>query len=149
MGELRIPRVGVAVIVTRYDSDFIQENNRYLLGKRGPDSKRGRGQWSIPGGAMEFGESVACTAERELKEETGLELNVVAPTWPRRYTEAVFEDEHWITLYVLSTAQSDDEPKIMEPGKCDKWVWLTLKEIKVLPLFPPLQKYLEKYGRLL
>jgi ADP-ribose pyrophosphatase YjhB (NUDIX family) len=32
------------------------------------------GQWSLPGGLMDWGETVEMTAVRELKEETGLDL---------------------------------------------------------------------------
>ncbi|HEY2662425.1 MAG TPA: NUDIX hydrolase [Caulobacteraceae bacterium] len=35
------------------------------------------GQWSIPGGRMEFGESVHAAALRELKEETGIEAKIL------------------------------------------------------------------------
>ncbi len=35
------------------------------------------GNWSIPGGAMEPGESIADTAVRELREETGIEVRPV------------------------------------------------------------------------
>ena len=34
------------------------------------------GQWSIPGGAQELGETVRETAIREVKEETGLDIEV-------------------------------------------------------------------------
>lgn len=33
--------------------------------------------WSIPGGAMEIGESISQTAVREVREETGLEVEVI------------------------------------------------------------------------
>ena len=34
------------------------------------------GQWSIPGGAQELGETVRETAVREVREETGLDIAV-------------------------------------------------------------------------
>ncbi|MEM1644410.1 MAG: NUDIX hydrolase [Ignisphaera sp.] len=46
-------------------------NGRILLIKRG--SEPGRGLWSIPGGAIEVGESVFNAARRELREETGID----------------------------------------------------------------------------
>jgi ADP-ribose pyrophosphatase YjhB (NUDIX family) len=58
------PIVGVGVVVWRGD--------RVLLIRRGKPPRAG--QWSLPGGAQELGETVAETARREVLEETGLDL---------------------------------------------------------------------------
>jgi 8-oxo-dGTP diphosphatase len=50
------------------------KDDRILLVQRGtPPSK---GQWSVPGGAIELGESFEDTAKRELDEECGVEIEV-------------------------------------------------------------------------
>ena len=50
------------------------ENGRTLLIKRGSEPLLG--QWSIPGGTLELGESLQEGVAREMLEETGLELSV-------------------------------------------------------------------------
>ena len=47
---------------------------RLLMIKRG--TSPGKGQWSIPGGRIEIGESPADAAAREVEEETGLRVSV-------------------------------------------------------------------------
>jgi ADP-ribose pyrophosphatase YjhB (NUDIX family) len=49
---------------------------RLLLIRRAHDP--GRGLWSLPGGRVEAGESVAEAAEREVREETGLDVRAGA-----------------------------------------------------------------------
>ena len=58
------PIVGVGGVVIH--------RNRVLLIRRGGEPMKG--QWSIPGGMLELGEELAEGARRELKEETGLEV---------------------------------------------------------------------------
>ena len=63
---LDYPFVGVGIVVWKED--------RFLLIRRGKAPRKG--EWSIPGGRQEIGETVRETAVREVKEETGLEVAV-------------------------------------------------------------------------
>jgi ADP-ribose pyrophosphatase YjhB (NUDIX family) len=60
------PVVGVGVVVWH--------GERVLMVRRGRPPRVG--QWSLPGGAQELGETVAAAACREVLEETGLEIEV-------------------------------------------------------------------------
>ena len=53
----------------------IIENGRALLIRRGSEPLKG--QWSIPGGTLELGESLHEGVVRELREETGLDVRVL------------------------------------------------------------------------
>ena len=61
------PLVGVGGVVIAGD--------RALLVRRGTEPLRG--EWSIPGGLLEAGETLAAGVVRELQEETGLTVRVV------------------------------------------------------------------------
>lgn len=63
----RRPRVGVGVVVVRDGS--------VLIVRRGKPP--GVGEWSLPGGSQELGETLFEAAAREVQEETGV---TVAPT---------------------------------------------------------------------
>ena len=61
------PIVGVGGVII--------ENGSALLIRRGSEPLRG--EWSIPGGTLELGESLQQGVARELLEETGLEVRVL------------------------------------------------------------------------
>ena len=58
------PIVGVGAILV--------QDGKILLEKR--KNPPGKGQWSVPGGLVELGESIEQAVLREVKEETGLEV---------------------------------------------------------------------------
>jgi 8-oxo-dGTP diphosphatase len=60
------PVVGVGAVILKKKS--------MLLEKRKNDP--GRGKWSIPGGVVELGETLHQAVKREVKEETGLTVEV-------------------------------------------------------------------------
>jgi 8-oxo-dGTP diphosphatase len=74
------PVVGVGGVVI--------ENGRALLIRRGSEPLRG--QWSIPGGTLELGESLEQGVVRELKEETGLTVRIVEMI---EVFDRIYEDE--------------------------------------------------------
>src|SRR5271157_6089426 len=61
------PVVGVGGVVI--------ENGRALLVRRGSEPLKG--QWSIPGGTLELGETLVQGVVREVLEETGFEVRVL------------------------------------------------------------------------
>jgi ADP-ribose pyrophosphatase YjhB (NUDIX family) len=58
------PLVGVGAVVVR--------QGRVLLVRRGHEPLKG--QWSLPGGLLEVGESLTAGVKREVREETGLNV---------------------------------------------------------------------------
>ena len=83
------PIVGVGGVVI--------EDERVLLIRRGTEPLKG--QWSIPGGTLELGETLVEGAARELKEETGLEVSVLEMIELfERINFGRGADETWTTL---------------------------------------------------
>lgn len=74
------PVVGVGAVIVR--------DGKALIVKRGHEPRKG--EWSLPGGMLDLGESLEHAVRREVKEETGLDIEVgpIVETFDRVHREA-------------------------------------------------------------
>jgi ADP-ribose pyrophosphatase YjhB (NUDIX family) len=68
--HFRNPATGVAVLVL--------DGERVLLGRRDGTTRNRPGLWALPGGFVEFDEDFLSAARREVREETGLDIEIRA-----------------------------------------------------------------------
>ena len=94
------PRVGVGAVVSH--------GRRVLLVRRaGPPAA---GQWSVPGGLVELGETTEDAARREVREECGCDVRLVGLAG---ILERVIRDEagrvryHWVLVDYAAVADGD------------------------------------------
>lgn len=71
--KLEPPYGGRATSLRFSATAFIRDSSGRVLLQRRSDN----GYWNLPGGGLELGESVAQACVREVREETGLEVEVV------------------------------------------------------------------------
>jgi 8-oxo-dGTP diphosphatase len=127
------PFIGVAAFVCR-DGKFLMQQRK---------GAHGEGTWSTPGGHLEFGETFQECAAREVKEETGMEIqNVRIGT----VTNDIFKDDnkHYVTIWLVSDWKSG-EPSITEPDKCIDQRWINFESLPD-PLFLPWKQLLGSEG---
>lgn len=126
----KIAKVGIGV--------FIFKDKKFLMGKR--LGSHGEGCWSVPGGHLEFGESFAQTAEREVLEETGLRIkNIRFGAVTNDYFEK--EGKHYVTIWMLSDYESG-EATILELDKYVDQDWFDFDTLPS-PLFLPWEQLLK------
>jgi 8-oxo-dGTP diphosphatase len=116
---------------------YIVENGKILLFLR--KSKHANGTWCPPGGHIEYGESFLQSAQRETKEEAGIEIKDIEILG---VTSDVYEAEnkHYITVHTKPTSFSG-QPALMEPEKFSEMKWFDLSQLPE-NLFPANKNFL-------
>ena len=141
--EKQRPKVGVGVMILK--------DNKVLLGKRHDDAEKassdlhGEGTWTMPGGKLDFHETLIDGVYREALEETGIKIDkdkikVIS------VADEIVPDNHYVTVGFLCE-DFEGEPKIMEPEEITEWKWYNLDNLpeKVfLPSAKMIRAYLNK-----
>ncbi len=119
----------------------IKHKNTYLLTKLNQNGDRYHGKWQLPGGGLEFGESLEDCLRREVKEETGLEIQNLQLI-PHIHSE-VRDGWHGVLIAFLCTPQSPDQ-RIVLDGEASDYGWYTIEEIEKLDTFPDTVELMRK-----
>lgn len=120
----------------------VVDDERLLLVRRANPPHAG--SWSLPGGRLEDGETVAEAVTRELREETGLEGGCGRLIG---WAELLPEDTEGVHLVVLDfevTLFESGEPVAGSDAADARWVYLG--DVAELPLSPGLAEFLHDHG---
>lgn len=115
------------------------DDDQILLIRRGRGPAQG--EWSIPGGRVEAGETLAEAVVRELREETG--LNGVCESMAG-WVERVGDGYHYVILDFYVTIIEEAEPRAGYDAAEAAWVPLT--EVADLRLVDGLAEFLHDRG---
>ena len=124
-------KVGVGVIVKT-------PQGIVLIQRQG---SHGAGEWSFPGGHLEFGETIIECAARETLEEVGVSTHSLRHL--HFYTEDRFPGKQYITVYVV--AETENTAKICEPHKAFAIMFINPNDTLPTPVFSGVQKAWEVY----
>jgi 8-oxo-dGTP diphosphatase len=102
---------------------FIKQNDCILLGRR--KNCYGEGTWALPGGHLEYGEKLIEAAQREMKEELGIEVPHMKLL---TVAENIDERAHYIHLSFLAEDFSGTI-QCMEPQFCYEWRFFPLTDL--------------------
>ena len=118
------------------------EEGRLLLVRRGHGPAAG--EWSIPGGRVEAGETLAEAVVRELLEETGVEgvcdrmVGLV---------ERIGDDGHFVIVdYSVTVLIGPDEADPVAGGDAAEAAWVPLDDVAHLQLVEGLLEFLHEHG---
>lgn len=128
------PLVGVGGLIKRGDE--------IILVKR--ENEPGKGLWSIPGGMLELGERLQDGAKREVKEETGLDVEI--DRLLDVLDNIICDDQgrvcyHYVLVDYLCHPVGGELKAATDVGAIQ---WVNLKGISGIPTTRTLNKLLEK-----
>jgi 8-oxo-dGTP diphosphatase len=119
---------------------LVMRQGRVLLGRR--RGSHGAGYFAAPGGHIEFGESFEEAAQREVREETGLEITNLRLLSVGNYIfKRADGSRHYIDVDFICAAP-EGEPVLREPEKCAGWDWYDLDNLPQ-PLFIVTERMIE------
>jgi len=140
MKEQGYPEAVVGVLVLN------QEGEIFLMA-----SSKWQGKYCLPGGHIEFGETMEETAKREIKEETGLDIFDIEFLMVQEciFSEEFYKKKHFVFLDHI--AKTKDIDAVLDGSEGSEYVWTTVDDALKLSLNPytknTILEYKKKYKK--
>ena len=136
MGKQNFIQLGVGAVVFKDDSVL-------LVKRKNPPNQH---QWAIPGGKVNYGESLHDAAAREVLEETGITIDVLKPIFTFEVIETTNTDTplHYVIIdfsaeFISGTLTANDD--------ADQAGWIGRSEFSSLDINSVTEKLLrEKFN---
>ena len=113
-------------------------------------SHKWHGQYVIPGGHIELGETIEEALRREVKEETNLDIYDIEFLIFQEfiYDKSFWKKDHFIFFDYMCRTDSSD---VVLNEEAEEYIWVSVEEALKLPIEHytriAIEKYLEKVGR--
>jgi len=125
------PKIGIGVMIIK--------DGKVLLGKR--KGSHGEGEYAWPGGHFEHMESIRECARREVREETGMEIQNIR--FLRLLNLKNYPPKHYVDVGLIADWKSG-EPQVLEPDRVESWDWYDLDNLPQ-PLFGTIVTNIEAF----
>lgn len=140
--------------MTNYDPNYIPKKSFALVGQKAiilnsenkilllqrSDKCGAAGKWSLPGGALEKGEEPFESIQREIKEETQLNISDLKPYY---VTSSFSEDHDFMVIIAYSCKAMTDNVNLN--WEHDHYLWLSKEKAFQLDLTSNGKLFLEKF----
>ncbi|TSA87792.1 NUDIX domain-containing protein [Deinococcus detaillensis] len=92
-----------------------------------------RGSWGVPGGKVEYGETLSAAIEREFVEETGLKITGIrsAQTQEAVRSAEFHKDSHMLLFDFFAHTEGES---VAPNEEIVQWAWVSLEEALSYPL---------------
>lgn len=116
--DQKFPRVGVGAVVLDHEGRILLQ-----LRKKPPEANH----WSIPGGRVEYMETIEDAIVRELREELGIDTRIVDLLCVTNHIVQA-DDAHWVSPAFLVQIL-DGEAANREPHSTKEIRWFSISEL--------------------
>ncbi len=119
---------GVDYIGVAVGAIIFNKKGELFLAKRGKKARNERGYWEVPGGGVEFNETLQEAVKREIMEEYGIKIELIQQ-FPAMNHFILNEKQHWVPTSFLAEIKEGQISQILEPEKCGEIGWFSLNAL--------------------